>query len=208
MRRFFALYMLMLLMLVTLIAKADDEMLIRPNASDLQENQLREMAAAFYSIKCGISKERLMQAQMDMQLKQAGYWKRDSIGNKEWHGTEEPRWIIHVKSFPGTQWPHEGVHFLHLDRSGEIIAWQAHGAEHSEINPDLMRSGSPAIPLSSDAQADEIIEHTQMELKKIYGIDQVDALTYETAFVYDEHFNWGHELGACTSGLQELCNSR
>lgn len=191
MRRNFVLLLLVSMIFMSANAKADDERMITPTATDLQESYLRETAAAFFSIKCGIDKEKLMKVEMIMQLKQAGYWKRSSVGKNEWHATGEPRWIIHVKSFPVIQEPHEGAHFLHLDRSGKIIAWQAHGAEHSEINPDLMSNGSPAIPLSSDAQADEIIKRVQMELKEDYGLDQVDTLAYEIAFVYEEHFNWG-----------------
>lgn len=184
-------YAFVLLLLIMPRAKADVDRIITLAESDLQAQQLREIAAEFFSVKCGLSKENLLKADMEMQLTQKGYWKKNSVGHTEWYGTEEPRWTIHVKSFPGVQTPHEGMHLLYLNRGGSIIAWKAHGAEHSAINPDLMNSASAAVPLPTDAQENQIIDKTQNELKKKYGVHQADAFIFKTAFVYEEHFNWG-----------------
>lgn len=182
---------LLLLVLAIPCVQADTERIITPAQSDLKEQQLRETAAEFFSVKCGIPKENLLKAHMEIQLKQSGYWKKNSAGKSQWHGTEEPKWTIHVQSFPGENGQHQGMHLLYLDRSGAIIAWQAHGAEHTELNPDFLRSGSPASPLPTDAKADEIIEAAQQELRKNHGVQSAESLIYKTAFVYEEHFNWG-----------------
>lgn len=174
-----------------LLSMADTTVTLKPGPDDLTQDYLRDYAATFYARKCGLSKETLMQARMDMALWQSDRIRETEEGKKVWELVGEPEWYIHVQSFPGENGQHQGFHLLRLTRVGELISWSAHGGERFVEDPDMMRLGSPATPLPTDATEDDILSKAQDDLKTLYDVDMSDTLRFKTAFITHALFNDG-----------------
>lgn len=188
----FKVILVALLLLLHGSALADRDIQIKPNASDLQVNELREIAVAFFSKKCGINKELLHNANIEICLMQNESLHTTENGNNEWVAAGNPQWFIHISSFPGTDGEHEGYHLLRLTREGKLISWQAHGAEYTDEEPDIIKMGDRAIPMEADAQEAEIIANVKRDLSEFYNVDDVDTYLYQAVFLYEEHFNNGN----------------
>ena len=184
--------LLCLLLCFSLGALADTDGRLTPTAEDLTEAQLREYAADFFSRKCGLKKEKLLEAEMEIFLWQPGGYDNwspeakdpDAPGNTFMrHHREFPQWTVHVQSFPGENGQHQGFHLLALARSGELIFWSAHGPEFWEENPDLLHSGTPQEPLPADAKKEDVISQAQKDVKEMYGVQDPQALRWEAGFI-------------------------
>ena len=84
MKKIFILFVVYLL--VVGAAAADEERLVRKDATDLNEQELRLMAVDFFAVKCGLSKESLSEALMDIQLLQRGCKVKNANGRTQWQG--------------------------------------------------------------------------------------------------------------------------
>lgn len=173
-------------------AAADEERLVLKDATDLNEQELRLMAVDFYAVKCGLSKESLSEALMDIQLLQRGCKVKNANGRTQWQGVGEPYWQIHVRSFPGTRGKHRGFHLIRLTRRGELLSWEAHGAEYFEADPDHRSLGKTAVPLPTDAASEDIIALAEKYVSRLYGETNPQGLRFNARFVVSEYFNQGN----------------
>ena len=98
-------------------------------SADLKKKELRQIAIDFYAVKCGLSKESLSKASMDIQLLQDGHKVKKANGHIGWKNTSEPYWQIHIRSIPETEGIHQGFHLMCLTRQGKLLSWRAHGGE-------------------------------------------------------------------------------
>lgn len=174
------------------LAAADEERLVRKDATDLNEQELRLMAVDFYAVKCGLSKESLSEALMDIQLLQRGCKVKNANGRTQWQRVGEPYWQIHVRSFPSTRGKHRGFHLMRFTRRGELLSWEAHGAEYFEADPDHRSLGKTAVPLPTDATSEDIIALAEKDVSRLYGETNLQALRFDARFVVSEYFNQGN----------------
>ena len=168
---------------IGIAARADQDVIIQPEKNDLKESYLHEMAAQFFSEKCGIDMALMKNAHMLIRL-----WQPDRISKDEKENW--PQWQIIVQTFPGQNQQHEGGHVMNLTRNGELISWSAHGEEYYEKNPDIVQMGSLAEPLKTDASADDIISHAKEDLIELYHKNPSEY-SFNAFFLYEDHFNWG-----------------
>ena len=169
-------------------ALADRDIPVAPTADDLQEAELREIAADFFCEKCGLDKEALLTAKMEFSLQ------RNELSESRTGTNSTPYWVIHIASYPALRAQgisHPGWHELRLTRDGALISWSAHGMEYTEKYPDIVRMGTQAAPLPTDAQEAEIIAQAKSDLQAKCGVEAPDAYHYQAAFLYEEHFNDG-----------------
>jgi len=187
----FSILLVFLLLTLSLTACADDTIILRPGPDDLTESQLRETAARFFAVKCGFSKESLLEARMKIILQQSTRLRQREDGKKVYEPAGDAEWLIHVQSFPGENGQHPGFHLLRLSRAGDLLSWSAHGGEHQEDQPDMMAQGSPATPLPTDALKEDVLRKAGEDLLAMYGVTVTDSLRLEAAFITHELFNDG-----------------
>ena len=166
-----------------LAAFADTAIIITPAPNDLQEREAIEVAAEFFAVKCGTTKEALLTAEWECYF-----------GNMTHYGegNSEPRWSITIHHSPNEwdPWPH----FIELSRQGELLYWEAHDNMGFFIaEPNLLSESTYAQPLDTDVQAEDIIRATQkaLLLEGAYSPQEVEMSTYETHFVYNKNFSDG-----------------
>jgi hypothetical protein len=87
---------------IGIAARADQDVIIQPEKNDLKESYLHEMAAQFFSEKCGIDMALMKNAHMLIRL-----WQPDRISKDEKENW--PQWQIIVPSGRGTVWSATGI---------------------------------------------------------------------------------------------------
>ena len=174
-------------------AFADRDVELIPGPSDFTVSEIKEIAATFFSRKCGISQETLMLAGMEIHLLQNEFMYKTDNGSLEWKPVSEARWVVHIESFPYpyNRGSHPGYHELQLTRDGDLICWSAHGMEYYEEAPDIVAMGNIVTPLEIAAQEEDIICAAKQDLVTLYNVEDVDEYEFRASFLYEEHFNNG-----------------
>ena len=171
-------------------AQADKTIFLQPDSSDLKENELREIASDFFSVKWGIPKEDIFNAEMLIRLMDfGGPDKRDPHLLQE-YGGELPQWQITVYPCPGNG--DHSVGTIGISRTGTILWWEIFSPwPYYDNEPDLMSLGTMIIPTDADATPQEIYEHTMEHLRRDFYVENPEQYTYKIAFLKDEHFYQG-----------------
>ena len=82
MKKTLVLLMTILLLCLTAGAVADTEVELKPGPDDLTVEELHARAAAFFSVKCGISFDILQKAPMDIRLLQHQSMRKEYIRSR------------------------------------------------------------------------------------------------------------------------------
>lgn len=189
MKKTLVLLMTILLLCLTAGALADTEVELKPGADDLTAEELHARAAAFFSVKCGISFDILQKAPMDIRLLQ--HQTLQNVNGKYIYVADEaPMWQVWVSSFLG----HHGEtvpHVMRFSRSGELLYWEAHGAHYEAgESEDIMLCGTEVTPLPSDIQESAVIEKMKDGMATEYGLAP-EKFSYQAKFLLEKHFNSG-----------------
>lgn len=136
-------------------------------------DQLKEMAAEFFSVKCGIPKKVLRKSKYEV-IK------------------EDDDWIVRITEFAEPYYHHifdTGTHLMRVSiTTGELLSWDAHGADYNEPNPDVWAMGEDTLPLERFAQKDDVITQLKSDFLKQYGEPLPDECNCQVRFMYHEKF--------------------
>ena len=189
MKKTLVLLMTILLLCLTAGALADTEVELKPGADDLTVEELHARAAAFFSVKCGISFDILQKAPMDIRLLQHQSL-RNVNGKNIYVADEAPMWQVWVSSFLG----HHGEtvpHVMRFSRTGELLYWKAHGDGYEAgESEDIMLCGTEVTPLPSDIQESAVIEKMKDGMATEYGLAP-EKFNYQAKFLFEKPFNSG-----------------
>ena len=137
----------------------------------LTKKDLKSIAADFFSIKCGIPKDKLLKSKFAFN-----------------YDDDENIWIVGIITFSKPYENHEGLHAIEVNSRGDIIYWNAHGHGYIEINPDVITMGEETIPSESDAQETEVLAQLSVELKKKIGKTVSGSFHYQARFLKSDVF--------------------
>ena len=190
MKKTLVLLMTILLLCLTAGAVADNEVELKPGPDDLTIEEVHARAAAFFSVKCGISFDILQKAPMDIRLLQHQSL-RNVNGKYIYVADEAPMWQVWVSSFLGHHGEYTSSHVMRFSRTGELLYWEAHGDGYEAgESEDIMLCGTEVTPLPSDIQESAVIEKMKDGMATEYGLAP-EKFSYQAKFLFEKHFNSG-----------------
>lgn len=160
-------------------AFADDYVNVKLGKNDLIKAQVKAFVVSFFAEKCGVEESVLRKADWLIQY-----------GHSTVETAEDAVWTVYTHTIKG----HSGVHAMTLTGPGEMICWEAHGAEYTLAYPGLLDSATVVTPLPTDIQADAVIALVRKEMVEQGFVKDASALTITPTFAYDEHFNIGGDI--------------
>ena len=143
-------------------------------ASDkkLTKKQLKEIAADFFSVKCGIPRKIILKSDFEFD-------------------TEDGVHTVIIERFAkpyedhcfNTRW-----HLLYVSGSGEILSWDAHGGNYNEPDPDHWAMGEETQPDPRFAQRDEVLAQCRLDFARKYGKELPEEYSLRSKFIFHEAF--------------------
>ena len=138
----------------------------------LTQKQLKEIAADFFSVKCGIPRKTILKSQFKFDTD-------DGVHTVFITGFAKP----YEDHCFDTQW-----HFLSVSPSGEILSWDAHGAVYHEPDPDYWAMGEETQPDPRFAQRDEVLAQCRLDFAGKYGKELPADHSVRIRFMFHEAF--------------------
>ena len=138
----------------------------------LTPKQLKEIAADFFSVKCGIPRKTIMKSQFKFDTD-------DGVHTVFITGFAKP----YEDHCFDTQW-----HFLSVSPSGEILSWDAHGAVYHEPDPDYWAMGEETQPDPRFAQRNEVLAQCRLDFAGKYGKELPADHSVRIRFMFHEAF--------------------
>ena len=166
-----------LLIMLSLSALADRTRYLDPSPSE--EVRLREIAADFFSVKTGISRDELLKCKMLIRFME---------------GDVKTMWEILVYSIYGQGFyasaagPEVWKLLLHPDFT--LYSWNINCPfPFYEAEPDLMSMGTVITPTDADASPQDIYEQAMAHLKNDHHVVNPERYTYQVALIVEEHYS-------------------
>ena len=178
-------------LILPLVGLADRMVSIPTDVSDMSRKELEDVAIDFFSIKCGIERSSLEKASFEISLQQPQIMTHNDANQTVWVNISEPIWIIHLTGIFDKNVHHEGYHQLILSRNGDLLSWQAHGAEFDTYSPDLLNTGTPVKPSQGDVSKEEIIQIVCKDLSHTNHNINMNQYSFSAVFIKEEHVNDG-----------------